>query len=332
MLLPAVLFILGCFFIFYQDNFLSFVFSLITPVLIILNLIIGLYWIITKNKFFLLSLFCIVLYFLCFDSFFQINSFDKDNLNVEVSDSNTLSLLTYNTSGFKNTESGIPELDDKIANFIISKDVDFFCLQEFSAIKYIFFKKKYPYFFKTNLAAGHDKSVMAIFSKYPIVDKGYISFPDTTNGAMYIDINFNENIIRVYNLHFQSFKIRRSFYDLSEVNGYSSLISTITKAEKMRKEQVVIIKKHIDSFKGKVILCGDFNSTQFTSTYHKLKNSKKDSFLEKGFGFGRSYSVFNYPFRVDYVLVDNSFEVLSHKNFDIKLSDHEPIMVELKIN
>lgn len=326
--LPSVLLLLGCIFVFFDSNFLSFGFSLILPVLFVLNVIIGVYWLIEKNKFFLFSVFCLIGYFLCFDSFLQFNLDNEIGFNRASLKSNTLSLLTYNTSSFK-VDKGAEEGD--IVRFIKSKNPDVFCIQEFSAIKYKYLND-YPYWYKTNIFTK-DKSVMAIFSKYPIIDKGYIEFPNTSNGAMYVDLNINEKQIRLYNLHLESFKVRSSFYDFSESTGYNSLKSTINKAEKKRIEQVAIINEHISNFNnGKVIICGDFNSTQFSSAYATLKNLKKDTFIEKGFGLGATYTRRNYPFRIDYILVDNDIEVLSHQNFNLKLSDHEPVYVELEIN
>ncbi|GAA4955691.1 hypothetical protein GCM10023314_31810 [Algibacter agarivorans] len=246
----------------------------------------------------------------------------------------TLSILSYNTNGFKHDkdendyDDSKRDTDDPIINFINNRNPDVFCIQEFSAIKYKYFSN-YPYWFKTNIFT-QNKSVMAIFSKYPIIDKGYIDFPNSSNGAMYVDLTFNKDIIRIYNLHLESYKMN-AINQLNNPNSYSTLITRISKAEKIRKEQVLIIKKHIDKFKGKVIISGDFNSTQFSSTYNILKDSRKDSFIEAGSGFGKTYGLFKYPFRLDYILVDESFDVISHQNFDLKLSDHEPILTRLVV-
>ena len=62
-----------------------------------------------------------------------------------------------------------------------------------------------------------------------------------------------------------------------------------------------------------------------------MKNNKKDTFIERGKGFGSTYELFNYPFKIDHILVDEAFEVVSHKNFNINLSDHEPVLVEIKL-
>jgi len=260
--LPSILLLFGCVYLFYANNFVSLGFSLVLPILFILNVIIGVYWLINKNKLVLFSVFCGLIYFLCFDSFFQFNSEKKIDTNNEGLNLNTISFLTYNAGGFS-FDDGIRDNNNKervsndpIVKFIINENPDIFCIQEFSAIKFKYFKD-HPHWYKTNIFT-QNKSVLALFSKYPIIDKGYIEFPDSTNG--------------------------------------------------------------------------DFNTTQFSFTYQLLKGSKKDTFIERGFGFGATYVRRGYPFRIDYILVDEDIKVISHKNFDLKYSDHEPILSELVIN
>jgi len=334
--LPSILLLFGCVYLFYANNFVSLGFSLVLPILFILNVIIGVYWLINKNKLVLFSVFCGLIYFLCFDSFFQFNSEKKIDTNNEGLNLNTISFLTYNAGGFS-FDDGIRDNNNKervsndpIVKFIINENPDIFCIQEFSAIKFKYFKD-HPHWYKTNIFT-QNKSVLALFSKYPIIDKGYIEFPDSTNGAMYVDLDINDEQVRVYNIHLESFKVRGEFYNFREVSAYKSLKSTINKAEEKRLEQIYLVKKHMETFNGKVIVCGDFNTTQFSFTYQLLKGSKKDTFIERGFGFGATYVRRGYPFRIDYILVDEDIKVISHKNFDLKYSDHEPILSELVIN
>lgn len=327
-LLPSVFLIFGCFYVFIADNTLSFTLSIGVPILFVFNLILGFYWLIKRKKHFLLALLAGIVYFFCFDLFIQNNQIEYDIK--KVSNTKTLSLLSYNVNGFTNNKNGIEVTDQKITDFIKSKNVDVFCIQEFSAVKYKFFKNRYPFFFKTNIITDQWKSVMAIFSKYPILDKGYINFPNSKNGAMYIDLSVNDEYIRIYNIHLESYK-SDAMHQLNNPKSYSAVIKRIGKAEKTRKEQAVLVKNHIDNFSGKVIMCGDFNATQFSSSYNILSNSMKDSFIESGKGFGSTYKLYNYPFRLDYILIDNNFEILSHENFELGLSDHEPIISVIKL-
>lgn len=325
-IIPSILLVLGIIFIFCFNNFTSFIFTLILPILLGLNIVTCFYWLFKKDKFLFISLFCILLYFFCFDSFFQWHKTTINQLNKTTSSTEIFSLLTLNTDGFRTVASE----KNRIVDFIKKENPDVFCVQEFSAIQFKYFTSTHPYWYKTNVVRT-GKSIMAVFSKYPIVDKGYINFPDTSNGAMFVDLDFNEEIIRIYNVHFESFKAPVAHYNFWDPTVYSILKSKISKAEIKKVNQVEIVKKHKANFKGKIILCGDFNSTPFSVTYSSIKVLNKDTFVESGCGLGTTYKLFNYPFRLDYVLVDESIEVLSHQNFDIKISDHEPILVKLLI-
>ena len=79
----------------------------------------------------------------------------------------------------------------------------------------------------------------------------------------------------------------------------------------------------------KTIFLGDFNNTAFSWAYRQLSNGKKDAFEEAGNGFGRTFSFKYFPVRIDFILVDKSFEVNSFKTIDKKLSDHYPIFSEV---
>ena len=111
-----------------------------------------------------------------------------------------------------------------------------------------------------------------------------------------------------------------------------NLYNTISETTKHQKEQAEIIKNHTESFEGKIILTGDFNSTQFSSPYSIFKKKRKDSFIEAGTGLGTTYRVFYYPLRLDFILCDEDINVITHRNYKIGLSDHEPILAELEIN
>jgi endonuclease/exonuclease/phosphatase (EEP) superfamily protein YafD len=63
-----------------------------------------------------------------------------------------------------------------------------------------------------------------------------------------------------------------------------------------------------------------------------VKGDLIDSFLEKGSGFGRTYNLKFLPLRIDAILASPSVEVEAHRNFDIRLSDHYPIMASFLIH
>jgi len=305
-------------------NFFSFIFSVSIPLFVLINLFFLFYYCVKKKKYLLFFIVSLSVYFFTFNSFFQYN-FKKTS-----SSNKPFTILSYNTRNF-NSRNYIPEnnISNKIVDFIRNKDADIVCFQEFSAIKYKEFKE-YPYIFKTNIIT-RNKSVQCILSKFPIVNKGLVNFPNTSNNAMFVDILYNKEVIRIYNIHLQSFKVEmNSNWDID--NKHYNIFKKISKTVSMQNEQTEIILNHIKSFSGKIILSGDFNSTQYTLNYKKLKSDRKDTFIEAGFGLGTTYKLFFYPLRLDFILSDNKIKVLSHENFNLKLSDHEPVFAKLALD
>ena len=61
----------------------------------------------------------------------------------------------------------------------------------------------------------------------------------------------------------------------------------------------------------KNIVSGDFNNTQFSNSYFTIKGDLKDSFLERGKGYGETIKFWKFPFRIDMILVDPSLNITS---------------------
>ena len=89
----------------------------------------------------------------------------------------------------------------------------------------------------------------------------------------------------------------------------------------------------MNDFKGHKIICGDMNNTAFSYVYKNISGDMNDAFVEAGKGFGQTYNYKYYPARIDYILVDDVFEVKEFKTFnEFKNSDHFPIMARLNFN
>ncbi|MBC31522.1 MAG: endonuclease [Muricauda sp.] len=300
---------------------LSFL-SLMVYYLMIINFLFMIFWMLSKKRNYAIPSLCILLLnFLFFDSFFKV-PYKKGQ------DIGGLTILSYNVRAF-DLYDWIPEKDtgNQIVEFTLGLDPDILVFQEFDNRRTKDFES-YPYKFVNYIFHNGKKYVVqAIFSKYPIIDKGALDFPNTTNNSIYVDLLYNHDTIRVYNGHLQSLRLYPSA--ISKENSgrlFKRLTNTFVKQE----EQVEILKKHLSQVNYPTIICGDLNNTPFSRIYKLLKGDMLDTFNEAGRGFGRTYSLMDMPFRIDYIFADRSFEVLDHQNFDVELSDHYPIMATLK--
>lgn len=273
-----------------------------------------------------MSLLAIVFGYLMFGPFY---GFGGTKESQDASPSN-LKVMSFNAWYF-NVNGWIkePDIGDRIIDFIKAENPDVLLLQEHSRIRHRQLKQ-YPY--RSETPYSLPKTTQAIFSKYPIIDNGSLDLPNTLNNIIYADILFEKDTIRFYNIHLQSFKIIPSTDNFSdgEKSGktYKRLVDTFSK----QVEQAEIFRKHFDNSPYSNIVCGDFNNTQFSSVYKVVKEDLQDTFLEEGSGFGRTYDLWKIPLRIDYILVDDDFEVLSHQNYDERLSDHYPVMATLRLN
>tara|TARA_B100000949_G_scaffold119227_1_gene105376 strand:+ start:19493 stop:20503 length:1011 start_codon:yes stop_codon:yes gene_type:complete len=302
------------------------VLSLVVPFLFALNIVFLLYWLLRFKRKFLLSFTAILLGYLMFGPFYGFDGSDEPE-EKSISD---LKIMSYNAWGFnKNGWIKKPGVGDSIVELIKSQDPSILCIQEHNRIRYRQFQQ-YPYRSETPYSVP--RTIQAIFSKYPIVGNGSLDFPGTINNVIYADIVFKNDTLRVYNVHLQSFNIVPSTDNFSDgeksERTYKRLVGTFS----IQLEQAEILKDHLEKSPYTNIVCGDFNNTQFSNVYKIVKGDLQDTFLEEGTGFGRTYDLWKIPLRIDYILADPKFEVLSHQNFDERLSDHYPVMATLRLN
>ena len=73
------------------------------------------------------------------------------------------------------------------------------------------------------------------------------------------------------------------------------------------------------------------NNTAYSWAYKHVKGDFKDTFLEAGKGFGKTYEFKKFPLRIDYILVDKRLKILNHNNLTQRFSDHFPVMATVEL-
>lgn len=303
-----------------SPNTISFfaLISLILPFLIIINGIFAIYWMIRLKKQFFLS---IIILAIGYQYITKLYTFKEKKILL----TDDVRIMSYNVRMF-NLYKWIDEknVDEKIYDFINSKEPDILCIQEFHPS----LKKglKYPYEYikisNENNHFGH-----AIFSKFKIINSGSLNFSNTGNNAIFADIVRNNDTIRVYNIHLESLKLNPNDDYFTQENS-EKFKKRVEKAFKIQANQVALIKLHQEKITYKSIICGDFNNTAFSWIYHQLRENKNDAFEVAGKGFGRTFD-YKLPVRIDYILTDDKIEVNNFKTYEVKFSDHFPIMARL---
>jgi len=338
--IPAICALIGA----YASSYINpntFVFTsllgLAYPYLLTLNILLFFYWIIRWKKMVwaeLIVLFCGIPAFMTYYGTADTSAGSPHH---------DFSLLSYNVRYFDFYNwSNQKDTKNKLFHYLKAFEGNMICLQEFalkentpdeqSLIRNL---KAYPY--------SYIRKDMAIFSRFPLFHKAYLSFGENSSGScIYCDLADGGDTIRIFNVHLESYKLgkkERQFMkeisrglkanDLPE--STKKLTARLTTANKNRARQAEIIKQYILQSPYPTIICGDFNDTPLSYTYKKIKTGLKDSFIEKGRGLGNTY-IGEFPsFRIDYILHTPGIETISYNRDKIEFSDHYPIRAKLKL-
>jgi endonuclease/exonuclease/phosphatase family metal-dependent hydrolase len=252
-------------------------------------------------------------------------------------------VISYNVHMFKMFGSKKAENTERaILNLLKEADADIICLQEVSVSGDVKARersiqtalgRKHASYLKTNRSYG-----IMILSKYPVIAKGDIVYPESAGLTIYADVLINQDTIRIYNNHLQSFNltgIERTFVediigDDEKMNRVKSLWSRLKRGFVKRALQSQALKEHINTSEYKVIVTGDFNDTPVSYAYYNIRKGLNDSFVNSGHGAAFTYRGAYPPNRIDYILYDKT---IINNNFEVikaKYSDHYPIAAWFK--
>jgi endonuclease/exonuclease/phosphatase family metal-dependent hydrolase len=308
--------------------FLS-VLSLFLPFFLVVNLLFFTYWLIQFKKYIFVSGLVLLLGITFINKFYNLKQ------TILPKSENEFTIMSYNVRLFNKfnwyKKANIPT---KIAEFVSEKNPDILCVQEYSDLeKTKFSNYKYQHIFKegNNIIVGN-----AIFSKYKIIDKGLINFPNSTNNAVYADIIKGNDTLRIYSMHLQSIKISTNIEEeeIQKMNESKTkyIFRKISDAFTKQQEQSLLLKQHFSECKYNKIICGDMNNSAFSFVYRTIKGSMQDAFESNGEGFGKTYNFKYYPARIDYIFADKNIQIKSFETLnDFYNSDHFPLISRLEI-
>lgn len=302
------------------------VLSLTVPFLIVLNVMFALYWLLKIKLQMILSISVVVI------GYFYLGSLYRFSSSSAIDDTKAnLSIMSYNVRLF-NIYEWIPDTDTalEISKFVAEQQPDVLCLQEYhpnnKSADFSSFKYNY-----IQLAGERKQLGQAIYSKFPIIDKGSIRFPNTTNNAIYVDIVKNEDTIRIYNIHLQSLKINTEVEALKKQDS-ERLFKSIGKSFAIQQDQTELFLEHKSKSPYNMIITGDLNNTASSYVYRMIKGDLNDTFREAGSGFGKTFNFKFFPVRIDFIFADDGFEINAFKTFNEEYSDHFPIMTRVSLH
>ncbi|RRO12496.1 endonuclease/exonuclease/phosphatase family protein [Flavobacteriaceae bacterium 14752] len=299
------------------------VFSIINfsiPLLWILNFCFVLIWLLKLKKYFILSFLAIALGWFHFQNLFAFSA-------SEVNNNADFKVMSYNVMQFYSLKDNHKSTYKDIESFISQENPSILCLQELKYFKKPIFKD-----FKYNTLDTSNLSLQsAIYSQHPILNYARFDFEDSGNSAIYADIVIKGDTIRVFSCHFQSLNLKPDFQVIQK-EPKEKLIKRLEKVFQKQLRQFNMLKGDIINSPFPVVFCADMNNTALSYLYQQtIDLNLKDSFLESGQFYGKTFNFGVLPVRLDMIFISDSLNSKGFKNYTVDYSDHFPVMTEIQL-
>lgn len=268
----------------------------------------------------------------------------------------TIRILSWNVARFvelrvNNNKGSQTRL--KMFDLIKQQNADVLCLQEFHTagpsrpefydnITPIQKDLGYPYYyFSFDTDSDNLFYSTIIFSRFPIIDSGFVRYPRPSlpDVLIHADLKINNDTIRVYATHLQSLQFGKEDYARIEnvkagdsvIGSSKGILAKIKRGFTNRSIQANIIKDVLAVNPHPVLFCGDLNDIPNSYTYRTVRGNLQDAFLKKGFGIGRTFSSLSPTLRIDYIFADKNFRIKQFNRIVKKLSDHYMLVADVEL-
>jgi endonuclease/exonuclease/phosphatase family metal-dependent hydrolase len=318
------------------------------PFLLLGNLIMILYWLLRKSIWILLPVLCIAI---GWKDLTKIFGFRANTIKAVKSDSSVIRIMTYNVHSFRSYGGpNDPSVKDQMLDIINQKQPDIIGFQEFlsdthgpydtiDTLQKILHTNQYY----TITVQGNSRQMlgMAIFSKYPIINKGFIQLSNdhtSVNQCIYVDVKKGSKVFRYYSVHLQSIKFDYEDYryinnvtvaDAKKNGSAKRLGGKLKNAFIKRASQVEKVKQDAATCPYPYIIAGDFNDTPISYAVNQMEKGLKNAFIEAGSGLGVTYNGKFPNFQIDHILFTPAFSVTGYDIVKKRLSDHYPVYCDL---
>ena len=290
--------------------------TLFLPIIFLFNCGFFIYWIIRFRWPFLLFFGMLLL------SYNQLGLlYQRASPRIETSPG--IEVMSYNVRLF-NRYGWLSNTDiaQEIENFIQRKFPHVLCFQEFSQTAAPRLQS-FPHRFSTD--------GLAVYSRYPILNQGKVIGGDQSVAAIYTDIEYQGDTLRVYNMHMESFRLNHQTDSLLDTDQTLRLRKRLLTALDRQQQQLEALVAFDQKNTIPSLVCVDLNNNAFSEVYQGLASRWIDVYTQKGSGLGATYSLAGIPMRIDFIFADSQMKILHFERFREQFSDHQPIMARLQI-
>ena len=180
---------------------------------------------------------------------------------------------------------------------------------------------------------------LAIFSRFPIVRRGSISFGQLSqNHAMWADLarpaapGHRADTLRVFNLHLQSMSMADADIEAATTSRTGlrqkapNLLRRFRNGAVARSTQVDTVLARVARSPYPVLLAGDLNDPPYSYTYDQLADRLQNAWATVGTGPGFTYNGRLPGLRIDQQFAGPQWQILGCRvHREIKWSDHFPL-------
>lgn len=266
-----------------------------------------------------------------------------------------IKILTYNVHYMSySSEMSLTHTRDSICSFLLDADADIVCLQEAPRIEVLSSPQfagglgerllaKYPF----RLTGSDTRRGQLILSKHKMEEaagtRAKFDMAQRQGAIVAADIFVGDDTVRVVNCHLASLALSDR-----EIEAVSSerdddgdrearLKQTYRKmmtAFAERQLETSILKKVIGSTSTGIIVCGDFNDTPISHTYHTLTSDPRplaDSRHPRRVGLAKTYRGALPPLRIDYIMMSEGMKAHGYAEHDLPTSDHKAVSASIAL-
>lgn len=263
-----------------------------------------------------------------------------------------LRVMSYNVMNFRDqydNQKSAGDVAAEVVKIVTEQQPDVLCVQEFSN----FLPKKgqkdniagfgamvgMPYQ-RYNTKSNYCGNV--IFSKYPLsAVEEEIPFAKEEDYGTVARVDAGEKgVFYVLSCHLVSFQLTNQEITVfseptnkEQVEEYGkSIVSKLKAAYVKRSNQAALMLEAVPHDGRAILLCGDFNDTPLSYTYHQIHRAGfTDGFVKAGRGIGRTYAGKLPLLRIDYLWGNEQIEPRAFNRLKVKGSDHFPVVMDFNV-
>ena len=265
-----------------------------------------------------------------------------------------LRIMSYNVQVFRdlyNEDRKPLDVAYGIANMVREQHPDVLCVQEFGyfmsktglkeSIRLFGEMLEMPYHYYHKKAYFGGNVIYSVYPLNPVKDETRFGKENEYGAVAEVDAGSKGKFL-VLCSHLASNTLTKE-----EVTAFSepgntkqemqeygkSIVVKLKNAYKRRSHQVNQLLEDIPHDGRPILLCGDFNDTPLSYTYHQIEKAGfTDSFVVAGRGIGHTYAGKLPLLRIDYVLGNERIQTMKFKRLRYKGSDHYPIVMDFSLS